>query len=96
MKYVMIAVALAAALPAAAFAEAGDAPTSSASMQGMNMSGMTMAGMNMQKMNCKDMQAMMATNHQMHMSSADMKGMDGCAKGASAAGKPQPGTTPQR
>lgn len=98
MKNMMIAVALTAALPAAAFAQASAAPAASGSMQGMDMSDMNMAGMNRQKMSCKDMQSMMAKDHSMHMSKADMKGMDmgRCAKGTNGPAKTQPGSTRQR
>lgn len=74
MNKMMFAVALTIALPGAAFAQAKPAPAtnSNGSMQGMNMSGMSMSGMNMEKMSCKDMHAMMAKGHSMHMSKAEM------------------------
>lgn len=85
MNKMMLAVALTIALPGAAFAQAkpAPAPTDTGSMQGMNMSGMNMSGMNMQgmemqgmqNMSCKDMRAMMAKGHSMHMSQADMAKM---------------------
>ena len=87
MKKMMFAVALTIALPGAAFAQAKPAPAqnSMGNMQGMNMSGMNMSGMNMDKMSCKDMHAMMAKGHSMHMSEADMAKM--CPQSAKAAPK---------
>lgn len=79
MKKMMFAVALTIALPGAAFAQAKAAPAqnSMGNMQGMNMS-----GMNMQHMSCKDMHAMMAKGHSMHMSKAQMDKM--CPKSKTA------------
>ncbi|MES2135521.1 MAG: hypothetical protein V4502_00495 [Pseudomonadota bacterium] len=87
MKKMLLAVALTIALPGAAFAQAAPATAqhSMGDMQGMKMDGMNMQGMNMQKMSCKDMQAMMAKGHSMHMSKADMAKM--CPESAKAAPK---------
>lgn len=82
MNNMMLAIALAIALPGAAFAQAKAAPADA--MQGMKMDGMSMQGMTMPKMSCKDMQAMMAKGHSMHMSKAEMQKM---CPGASAAAK---------
>lgn len=85
MKKLLFAVAMAIALPGAAFAQAKTAPAqnSMGHMPGMKMDGMSMGGMNMQTMSCKDMQAMMAKGHSMHMSRADMDKM--CPESAKAA-----------
>ena len=87
MKKMMFAVAMATALPGAAFAQAKTAPAqgSMGDMHGMKMDGMSMSGMNMQTMSCKDMQAMMAKGHSMHMSKADMAKM--CPESAKGAPK---------
>ena len=86
MMKMMIAVALTIAVPGAAFAQATTAPPSNGSMQGMKMDGMSMSGMNMQNMSCKDMKAMMANGHSMHMSKADMDKM--CPSSSKATPKP--------
>lgn len=82
MNKMMLAVALTIALPGAAFAQAKPAPAtnSNGNMQGMNMS-----DMNMQNMSCKDMHAMMAKDHSMHMSATDMQKM--CPESSKAAPK---------
>ena len=77
MNKMMIAVALTIALPGAAFAQAKTAAD--------NMGGMDMQGMNMPNMSCKDMHAMMAKGHSMHMSAADMQKM--CPDSSKAAPK---------
>ena len=82
MKTILTAIALTIALPAATFAQAQPAP---ASNPAGNMQGMSMDGMNMQKMSCKDMHAMMAKGHSMHMSKADMQKM--CPDSSKAAPK---------
>ena len=80
-------IALAIALPGAAFAQGKPAPAQSAmgDMHGMKMDGMSMSSMSMPAMSCKDMQAMMAKGHSMHMSKADMAKM--CPESAKAAPK---------
>lgn len=87
MTKFVTAIALAIALPGAAFAQGKPAPAQSAmgDMHGMKMDGMSMSGMNMQTMSCKDMQAMMAKGHSMHMSKAGMDKM--CPEAAKAAPK---------
>ena len=87
MNKMMLAVALTIAVPGAAFAQAQSAPAAkpAGSMQGMSMDGMNMSGMNMPNMSCKDMHAMMAKGHSMHMSKADMAKM--CPESAKATPK---------
>lgn len=87
MTKFVTAIALAIALPGAAFAQGKPAPAQSAmgDMHGMKMDGMSMSSMSMPAMSCKDMQAMMAKGHSMHMSKADMAKM--CPESAKAAPK---------
>lgn len=87
MTKFVTAIALAIALPGAAFAQGKPAPAQSAmgDMRGMKMDGMSMSSMSMPAMSCKDMQAMMAKGHSMHMSEADMAKM--CPEAAKAAPK---------
>ena len=87
MTKFVTAIALAIALPGAAFAQGKPAPAQSAmgDMHGMKMDGMSRSSMSMPAMSCKDMQAMMAKGHSMHMSKAGMDKM--CPEAAKAAPK---------